>query len=136
MNNMFKKYFSEENSNITRGKRMLTEDIRKGSISRDELENIMLILEQKGFFDNDIVEKKPKEYWDDEYFSELSMEPSVGNYSRDLLEHMYEVAQYLNSKKRNEVKLSISDYNKKQKMVIVGVGVLIIITLATIYITK
>lgn len=127
MESIFEKYFTGNLDNLMIEKRKLTSDIRNNRITRRELDELIAQLDKNGYFNEGEFKKKESYNWDEDYFFRLSTVQVTGKYSKELLEHMYEVAEYLRLIEKNK---------HKKRMIGVSIGVLVVITLAAFIINQ
>lgn len=93
MTAVYEKYFG--GGDLSMGKARMTRDIEKHRLSGKALKDLIGDLEAEGMLTKKPFSAKPKECWNEEYLSELSVGFIADYFSRAYLEHFGEVADYV-----------------------------------------
>lgn len=97
MTAVYQKYFG--GGDISTGKARMMRDIEKHRLSGKALNDLIGDLEAEGMLTKKPFTAKPKECWNEDYLSELSVGFIADYFSRAYLEHFGEAAEYVSRSK-------------------------------------
>lgn len=97
MSNAYKKYVDNKSNAAVRVG--VTTAICKGDLSGDELKQLISELETAGKLNNASIERIPSDKWNEEYLKLLRNETVGGTFSREYLEYLSVVSEYVKKKK-------------------------------------